>query len=76
MSTSNVRNEEVLDISRLAPQLGVKVETTRLKASLLEHHLHGKSGLLEVHVELIRVPSQQWISCVGINAAQKAVRRS
>jgi hypothetical protein len=73
--TCDVADEEILEVARLAPELGVKVETAGLEAALPEHHLHGQGGLLDVHVELVGIPAQQSVAGVGINAAQESVRR-
>jgi hypothetical protein len=68
-----VADEHVIEVGRLSTDLAVKVEASWGKSSLGNDVLHALGGLLDVHWELIGVPTKEWISGVGVDAAQHTV---
>mmetsp|Transcript_64983 Transcript_64983/g.171937 ORF Transcript_64983/g.171937 Transcript_64983/m.171937 type:complete len:310 (-) Transcript_64983:408-1337(-) len=72
---ANVRDEHVLKVRGLPPQLAVKVVATRREPALLHNDEHAQECLPRVTGKLIRVPTKVRLSSIAVDGPEHAVGR-
>ncbi len=70
---ADVAMEEILEISRWAAEFGVEVEATFAQSTGAQNRNHRETEFLNVGIELIGVPTEEWITGVGINRSEHAL---
>jgi len=72
---SDMTDEHVSEVSGFSSDFAVKVETTWGNTALSDDVLHALGALLDVHWELISVPTKKWITSVGIDTSKHSIFR-
>src|SRR5450756_81809 len=66
-------NEQVVELERRTAYLGVEVQSTWLKAAVLDDFHHCECGGIRVSRHLISIPAKKGVALVGVDASQLPV---
>src|SRR5450830_2186559 len=63
-------HEQVVELEGSTAHLGVKVQSARLKAVVLDDFHHRECGSIRVSRHLVCIPAKKGVALVGVDAAQ------